>query len=147
MKLIEALKLVAGDGYAYCATPYSKYPGGMYAAYVDACKASAWCLKNGVRVFCPIAHSHPIAKYGEIDPVSHEIWLDADAPLMRAANGIIVVQMPTWRESYGVTHEIKVFAEANKPMCYLPWPLPEGDCRNRSQFDRVMAMTDLELSA
>jgi hypothetical protein len=134
--LIEVLKLVAGDGYAYLASPYSKYHAccaspnsnyqdGMEAAFRDVCLASAWLLRRGVSSYSPIVQTHSIAAWGGINPADHDIWLPFDRPMMDAARGLIVVKMPTWEESYGVAHEIKVFAEAGKPMCFLSWPLPE----------------------
>ena len=46
----------------YLATPYSKFPGGLDAAYVEACKAQALLIKAGVPVFCPISHTHGPAR-------------------------------------------------------------------------------------
>jgi len=121
--LIDRLKATAGDGFLYLASPYSKYPAGMEQAFVDASLASAWLLRRGVHVFCPIAHSHPIATYGGLSLTSHEIWLPADRPMMDAAHGIVVCQMPTWDQSFGIQHELEVFQSAHKPVEYLPWPL------------------------
>lgn len=121
--MTDQLKASAGDGYLYLATPYSKHPEGIDAAFRHACAAAGRLLSRGVKVFSPIAHSHPIAINGNVDPLSHEIWLAADRPFMDAARGMIVVMMPGWEESYGVQHEIEVFREQNKPIHYLPWPI------------------------
>lgn len=108
-------------GFWYVATPYSKYPGGPYSAFVQACKATGWLIKAGFKVFSPIAHSHPIADYAGINPFDHRIWLPADKPLMDAAQGLIVVMMPGWDVSIGVCEEITVFQGAGKPVRYLSW--------------------------
>jgi len=121
--LIERLKVAAGDGFLYLASPYSKYPAGMEQAFQDAAIATAWLLRRGVHSFCPITHSHPIAVYGGLSLTDHEIWLPADRPMMNAARGIVVCQMPTWDQSFGIQHEIDVFKAALKPVEYLPWPL------------------------
>lgn len=103
----------------YLATPYTKWAGGIDAAFEMACREAARFIRAGIPVFCPIAHSHPIAKNGGIDPLSHEVWLAADAPLMAAAQGLIVVRAKGWEDSYGVTHEIKAFKAAGKPILYV----------------------------
>lgn len=105
----------------YLATPYSKYPGGIDAAFEEACKATASLIRKGLRVYSPIAHTHPVAKYGGIDPYSHDIWLPADKPFMDAACGLIVCKMSGWQESRGLLHEVEVFTIANKPVLYMEW--------------------------
>lgn len=119
---IDIAALRKRAGYYYLATPYSKYPDGIEAAFEEACRATAWLTQHGVGVFCPIAHTHPVAKFGNIDPLDHEVWLPADRPLMDGACGIIVCMMPSWRESYGIRHEIEVFETAGKPVEYMQWP-------------------------
>lgn len=123
MSSTDHLTTLAGDGFLYLATPYSKHPEGIDAAFRYACHAAGRLLSHGVNVFSPIAHSHPIAIYGNVDPLSHEIWLAADRPFMQAACGMIVVMMPGWETSYGVQQEIAAFTEMNKPIHYLPWPI------------------------
>lgn len=106
-------------GFWYMATPYSKWPAGIDAAFEMACREAARLLKAGITVYSPIAHTHPIAKLGGIDPLSHEIWLAADRPLMDAARGLIVVRAHGWEDSYGIGEEIKVFRAAGKPILYV----------------------------
>ena len=119
----DHLQQLAGDGFLYLATPYSKHPEGIDAAFRYACHAAGRLLSRGVKAFSPIAHSHPIAIHGNVDPLSHEIWLAADRPFMQAARGMIVVMMPGWETSYGVQQEIAAFNEMQKPIHYLPWPI------------------------
>lgn len=111
-----------GDGYWYLASPYSKYPDGIHAAFYEICRCSAWLVRQGVNIYSPIAHTHPIAVWGNIDPLDHAIWLPADKPLMQGARGLIVALMPTWQDSYGIGVEIREFADAEKPSYGLDWP-------------------------
>lgn len=111
-------KLPAIDSFWYVGTPYSKYPGGIQLAFKVACRYTAEFLRRGVPVFSPIAHSHCVATEGGLDPLDHTIWLPADAPLMKAAGGLLVVTLPTWRESVGLRHEIDAFEAADKPVVY-----------------------------
>lgn len=110
------------DGFYYLASPYSRYPDGLEAAFVEVCQAAAWLIENGICVFCPIAHSHPIALHGGIDPARHDIWMPADTPLLIAAEGLIVCQLPGWSHSQGVTAEIALARKLDKPMFMMRWP-------------------------
>jgi len=103
----------------YLATVYSKHPRGINAAFEEAAKVSARLVEQGLAVFSPIAHSHPVAIHGGLDPLDHSVWMPLDEPMMNAAHGIIVVQMEGWRESYGVGLEIKAFRAAGKPVLFL----------------------------
>jgi Domain of unknown function (DUF1937) len=106
-------------GYYYLATPYSKYKTGINAAFLMACEIAARLISIGVPVFCPIAHSHPIALLGGLEPLSHDIWLPADKPLMDGAAAMIVYMADGWDESYGVKVEIEHFRKAGKQVFYL----------------------------
>lgn len=113
------LDTVAALPLVYLATPYSKYRPDIDAAFRDASALAAKLLKLGVKVYSPIAHTHPIAIYGSIDPLDHAIWMPFDEAMMTAASALVVAQMHGWRESKGVLHEIKFFAEQRKPVFYL----------------------------
>jgi hypothetical protein len=92
-------------GFWYLATPYSRYPYGTEAAFRGAVDAAAICIRSGVMVFSPIAHSHPIAVSGQI--AGHfEQWAELDEAMIRASNGMIVVEMEGWKDSAGIKAEI-----------------------------------------
>lgn len=114
--------------YWYLATVYSKHPDGIDAAHVMACRAAADLIRAGIPVFSPIAHTHPIAIHGAIDPLDHSIWLPADAPMMAGARGLIVYCSEGWRDSYGIGEEIKAFTTAGKSIVHMtPTPAsPNG---------------------
>lgn len=103
----------------YLATEYSRFPGGIEAAFRMACAQTARLMRAGVPVFSPIAHTHGVAVHGGIDPLDVDTWLKADAPHMHAARGCIVYRSPTWQTSRGVAHEIDYFKAALKPVVYL----------------------------
>lgn len=119
---VDDLHLLPDVGsFWYVATPYSQYPGGIDNAYSDACRVSGVLIQAGLKIYCPIAHTHPIAIYSGIDPLAHEIWLPVDKPLMDAAGGILVVKMPSWERSRGIGFEIREFELAGKPVYGLEW--------------------------
>lgn len=103
----------------YLGTPYTKYPHGIDAAFEDACELSGRLLERGVKVYSPIAHTHPIAIHAGLDPLDHKIWLPFDAAMMEAADAMCIGGLDTWRESYGVKHEVGAFLGAGKPIYYL----------------------------
>lgn len=119
--LIERLLAIEPDQFWYFASPYSKYPGGIEAAFEEVSKGAAKFIAEGVRLYCPIAHTHPIAIYGKLNPLDHRIWLPADTPFMKSAAGLLVYKMPTWEDSYGVSVEIDMFEKQNKPVEYAEW--------------------------
>ena len=101
------------------ATVYTQHPKGLEVAYKEACEVAAEFMKLGFPVFCPIAHSHPIATHGELDHVDHDFWMRMDQPMMDAAVGMIVVRMEGWLESKGIRHEIATFKGDGKKIIYV----------------------------
>ena len=111
----------------YLATPYSKYPGGIAGAYELACKQSALLISNGVHVFSPIAHSHGIATHGDLDPLSHDLWLAMDRTYMDLCCGCIFLLAESWEKSYGMEQERLYFEKNNKPVVRMnPDEIPKG---------------------
>jgi len=104
---------------SYLASPYSKYPTGIDAAFEDVSEIAGRLLKAGVHTYSPIAHSHPISKYGRINPLSHDIWLPLDMKIAVACDALVVAKMATWDISYGIGEEIKTFKSKGLPVFYL----------------------------
>ena len=113
------MHVLSDVGLCYLATPYSKYPTGIVAAFGDAARLGARLLLAGVKFFCPIAHSHPIATYGQLDVLSHDVWLPFDEAMMAVCAVLVVAKMEGWDKSFGIAHEIAFFARAGKPVFYL----------------------------
>lgn len=102
---------------AYLATPYSKYKNGdLNAAFVDASRLASRLLVAGVKVYSPIAHTHPLAIHGGLDPLDYTIWLPFDETMMKVSDVLIVAHMDGWRESFGIAHEVDFFHRSNKPI-------------------------------
>lgn len=103
----------------YLATPYSKYVGGIHLAFIEASRIAAKLLQAGVKIYSPIAHTHPLAIYGNIDPLDHAIWIPFDETMMEACDALVVCEMPGWENSKGIAHEIKFFKNRNKSIYYI----------------------------
>ncbi len=111
----------------YLASPYSKYPGGVEAAFNEACVNAAMLMAEGIPIFCPIAHTHPLDAYIPREKSTHAFWMKADRWAVQLAHGIIVLEMDGWQDSLGVRHEIKCFQEALKPIIPMtPRVIPHG---------------------
>lgn len=106
-------------GLAYLATPYSLYQAGIERAYEDASAITARLAERGLTAFSPIAHSHSVAKFGNLNPKDGMFWIKHDEIFMDKADFLIVAQLDGWEVSEGVTIEIDVFQEAGKPVFYL----------------------------
>ena len=117
--VVDRAKALGHGGYWYLASPYTKYPRGTDLAFVEISAITGRLLKAGVPIFCPIAHSHPIAIYGELDRLDHTVWLPLDEHQMHNAIGCIVATMNTWETSYGVAQELKHFNGRGAPILYL----------------------------
>ena len=103
----------------YIGTPYSRYPGGIESAFVDACKLTSRLLREGLAVYSPIAHTHPIAIHGDIDPLDYAIWLPFDAAMMDKSDAMVVAMMTGWESSHGIRHEINAFVAAGKSVYFM----------------------------
>lgn len=103
-------------GLCYLATPYTKYPAGIEAAFRDAARLAARLMLAGVNVYSPIAHTHPLAIYGNIDPLNHDIWMPFDKAMMDASESLLVAHMDGWDKSYGIAIEIDYFQREGKPI-------------------------------
>ena len=114
------LDIIRSYPLVYTATPYSKYHLGIHMAFVHACVLQSRLLLDGVKSYSPIVQTHPIATYGNMDPLGHDFWLAYDRVQMDAAAGLLVAQMPGWRDSYGVAYEIEYMSHAGKPVHFLP---------------------------
>jgi hypothetical protein len=111
----------------YLATPYTQYAGGIEEAFKAAAEQAALLVQAGVPVYSPIAHTHPIAIHGDMDPKNHDIWIPADQTFMQAARGLIVCELEGWQSSYGVNIEIDTFKDMGKPIIQMtPGTVPQS---------------------
>jgi nucleoside 2-deoxyribosyltransferase len=102
----------------YLASPYSHPDAAVRQhRFEEACRAAAALLRAGVSVLSPIAHSHPIAKYGM--PTSWDYWSRLDREYLAHSDVLAVLTLPGWRESVGVQAEIRLAGELGMPVVYV----------------------------
>lgn len=109
----------APRAYWFVSTPYSAYPSNLETAHDAACRFAARLIDNGWPIFCPIAHTHVIAKYMTHDPRDSAFWMEVNRGPMEAAAGLIVAQMPGWESSVGIAGEVEYFVCAERTVLYL----------------------------
>lgn len=113
------MRTIPDMGLAYVATPYSKYHLGIEKAFMHASALTGRLLREGVKAYSPIAHTHPIAVHGNIDPYAHDVWLPFDEAMMTKSDSLLIATMPGWQDSKGVQHEVEFFNRLSKPVWYL----------------------------
>ena len=90
----------------------------------EACRAAAALLRRGVPIFCPIAHSHVIARYGV--PTTWEFWQHVDREYLRHCQALIVLRLPGWRDSVGVQAERELARRWGIPVIEIDPPARNG---------------------
>ena len=106
----------------YLATPYSHSDKNvMDNRFRMACDITAFLLRNGLNVFSPIAHSHPIAVLHEL-PTGFEFWRKYDEGFLSRCTDIIIVKAHGWLNSVGMKHEIQYAIDHGLFMHYMDYP-------------------------
>jgi len=117
-------KPVRGD-LIYLACPYShENPDVRNTRWSAANIAAAKLMSQGLYVFSPISHTHPIAvaSNGTL-PIGWDFWEGFDRQYLNVCKKIIVLRIPGWDTSTGVLAEIKIGTEAGIPVEYMDWDM------------------------
>jgi len=102
----------------YLASPYSDPdPRVREERFHAACRAAAELMRAGKLVFSPIAHTHPIVKYGL--PKGWEFWQAYDREHLEACEEVLVLMLDGWMQSVGVLGEIRIAEELGKPVSFI----------------------------
>jgi hypothetical protein len=110
--------------YFYLASPYNhEDPAVMEARYRANVAALADLLHRGHRTFAPIVHHHPVIQTRDLGR-GWEFWREQDMAFLRRAARVIVLTLPGWRESVGVTAEIQEAHRLGIPVEYVEAELP-----------------------
>ena len=102
----------------YLASPYSDFdPAIRLQRFQAACKATAELMNEGVRIFSPIAHTHPIAMAGDL-PLGWDFWEQYDREMIAVCDELIVLCLDGFEDSRGVQAEIAIAKELGIPVSY-----------------------------
>lgn len=104
----------------YLAAPYShRDPAVVEARVIHIARAAAWLLENtGKNVFSPISHSHPLHVLAGMKG-DWTFWCKIDTDWLERSDDMVVITLPGWRESTGVTAERGIARELELPVTYL----------------------------
>jgi len=108
----------------YLASPYTHVdPAVREQRFQAACHATARLLQAGHAVFSPIVHGHPLTGHGL--PVEWP-WREPFArETLARCDRLVVLHLPAWRDSAGVTAEIGIALEWGMPVGALTPDGPE----------------------
>lgn len=100
----------------YLASPLSHPdPRVRDARFWAAASAAARLLREGELVFCPITMTVPIQQAGGL-PDGWTFWRDLDIWYLERADELVVLTLPGWAESEGVSAEIEFAARRGLPI-------------------------------
>ncbi len=108
----------------YIACPYTHANPAIMEQRFHAVNAFAVEIMNGDRdrvVFSPISHSHPIATAGDLPP-DWDYWARFDRAFLTHSRELLVLMLPGWAESRGVSAEIEIAKELGIPIYYCAPP-------------------------
>lgn len=112
---------------AYLASPYS--PKGIddaaaqevikAARFIEAAQAAKWLMENqdDLNVFSPIVHSHVLHLQGMRGDWA--FWQKVDTDYIFLSDMLIILTIPGWRESVGVTAEAEIARRFGMEVLYL----------------------------
>ena len=102
----------------YLASPYSHPdPAVRQARFVAVCGRAAELMREGLNVFSPIAHSHPLVEHGA--PTDWEAWKRVDMEMIGFCSHLYVLRIDGWQESVGVQAEIAEAERLGKKVLFV----------------------------
>ncbi|MCA9056386.1 MAG: DUF1937 family protein [Planctomycetaceae bacterium] len=107
----------------YLASPYSHPDQTVCELRFHAnVRIAAELIRQGHVVFSPIVHGHPLTK--QQLSIEWSFWRRIDLTFLEACSELVVLTLPGWEQSVGVTEEIAVAEASGKPVQYLAPPDP-----------------------
>jgi hypothetical protein len=103
----------------YLACPYQhNNPEIIELRVTLATRAARHLIKHrGLNVFSPLTHSHPLAKLGLSG--TWEFWKKIDTEYLQCSNRMVVLTLPGWESSVGVTEECRIAKQLGLQIEYM----------------------------
>jgi hypothetical protein len=103
----------------YLACPYShEDPAIRQARFEQVNKYAGEMMLEGLLIFSPISHTHPIAVQCEL-PKGFDFWEKFDHAWIEWCDELWVLKLPGWETSVGVNAEIKIAKKLGKGLKFL----------------------------
>ena len=105
----------------YLCSPYTHADESVITArYDEACKAIALLMRASVDIYSPIVHTHVLhARHGL--PMNYAFYRHMDESRIAASDGIVILMLNGWAESFGVGEECKFAESLYKPVIFWEW--------------------------
>lgn len=127
----------------YLAVPYSDPdPSVRERRFQAANEAAGILMRAGLYVYSPISHSHPIAIAGGL-PLDWDYWEGYDREILSHCGALVVLEIAGWRESTGVTGELKISAD----FCIPAMVLTADEMRNARMQARLRTWCEIPSEA
>ena len=103
----------------YLATPYSHAkPTVRVQRFNKINEVAAKLMAEGIHVYSPISHTHPIAEAGDL-PKGWDFWEQYDRHFIAWCDEVWVYCGEGWQESKGVQAEMRIAWEMGKKVVLL----------------------------
>lgn len=103
----------------YLACPYSHDDRAVRVARFEAVnKVASELMRQGLHIFSPISHTHPIVEAGGL-PCGWDYWAEYDRAVLSVCHKMIVLTLDGWRASTGVNAEMMIAAEMRIPIEFM----------------------------
>lgn len=104
----------------YLAAPYSSNHKLIIKQRVLAINHAAGHLfHRGLLVFSPISHCHPIFDCHNQIESDHIFWAEYNERMISVCDEFIILTLPGWESSLGVTKELGIAKGLNKQISYM----------------------------
>ena len=108
----------------YLAAPYTHESKQIeHQRFKSINEYAARLMRDGLHVFSPISHTHPIAQAGDL-PGGWEYWQGYDKEMLSFCTSMVVLMLAGWEESKGIAAEVRIANGLGLPIYYAD-PLHE----------------------
>jgi hypothetical protein len=115
---------MSDTGIHYLATPYTHSdPEVVEGRFLTANKVAALLMNQGLHIYSPISHTHPIALAGDL-PTTWDFWEQYDRVMLKVCSSLLIIAADGWDRSKGVKAEIEIAKEYGLPIRFVS---PEGE--------------------
>lgn len=120
-------KSALGQQLSYLASPFSN-PDPLIQEVNRrlVCLKAAQLIEQGIHVVSPIAHNVAVLREKRSLGTGWDKWKAHDETLLRKCDKLIVLRIPGWDTSVGVTEEIRLATELGMPIEYIDMESEDG---------------------